>query len=257
MENTEPLNILIAEDSTFNQLVIERIMQELNNNYTIVENGQLAIDKSIINKYDLILMDIEMPVLNGSDATKLIKSDVNNMNHSTPVIGFTSHISPAKQKEFLELGMEDIISKPFNRESIKVVCDKYLTRKQSKTSQKNNTFNENKIIEYNLSYLEEFTGGDKTFIKEMLSYFVVNTPMVLQNMENAINQSNWEELKFLAHKYSSEISFVGVQSIAKNLDDIENYSFENINIAEIKDLFKNVSDECHQVTDKIKIDYNL
>lgn len=259
MNEKKTINILIAEDSKFNQMIIERIMHDLEYNYILVENGQLAVDQSMNKAFHMILMDVEMPVLDGILATITIRENAENPNHSTPIIGFTNHINPIKQKEFLAAGMNEVINKPFNKEGIREICEKYenSVSQNTKNMLKNIVSSDSKEIQYNLSYLKEFTFGDDKFFTEMLTYFVNNTPTVASRIQIALKQSNWEELRLLAHKYSSEIAFVGVSSITENLNKLEQYHFKTIDQNELAILVNNIVMECMLVADKITKDYNL
>lgn len=86
---TGSLNILIAEDIMTNWLLYEKYMKVLGHSFKIVENGIMVLDELEKNKYDIVLMDLEMPVMGGEDALKIIRSGIRNINKDIPVIALT------------------------------------------------------------------------------------------------------------------------------------------------------------------------
>ncbi len=253
------INVLIAEDSVFNQMIIGKILQELKHRHKIVDNGQKAVNETMKKKFDIILMDLEMPVLGGIDATNAIRSDESNPNFETPIIGFTSHININERNKLNDLGMNDFVLKPFVKSDIVEVFEKFLP---DNTDLFDNTeyltnFNRTKDVQYDLSYLKEFTNGDDEFFKKMLSYFIENTTRVMHSFDLAIEKKDWNKIHQIAHKYGSEIAFVGVHSIAEKLNEIEYFDFNSRNNKEMAELVESVKSECLLITKKIKLDYNL
>lgn len=111
---TVPLNgsykILVAEDNKINQIVTQNILQKANFECDIVKNGLEALDALNNNKYDLILMDINMPIMNGNEATKKIRSTKNNI----PIIALTAADIEEVREDYRAIGYDDIITKPFD-----------------------------------------------------------------------------------------------------------------------------------------------
>ncbi|MFT4839312.1 MAG: CheY-like chemotaxis protein, partial [Oleispira sp.] len=112
-------NILIVEDNRINQMVTKKILEKDDALCTIAENGQEALDALKTNVYDLILMDVNMPVMNGLEATKLIKRD-----HHVPIIALTAVEIAEMRQNILDAGMNDIIIKPYDVKTFKQVIIK-------------------------------------------------------------------------------------------------------------------------------------
>ncbi len=119
----ENSKILIAEDNSMNQQLMEAMLDELNLKADIVNNGEEAIKKSQENNYDIIFMDINMPVCDGISATKTIREL--NKNH-IPIIALTANAIKGDTKKYLDAGMDEHISKPINFEKLKECLEKYL-----------------------------------------------------------------------------------------------------------------------------------
>lgn len=111
--------ILIAEDNSLNQFIIKKILINAGIDVTIASNGQEAIKILSEREFDMVLMDIQMPIMDGVEATKIIRdtsSDV--INHNIPIIAFTAHALEHEKDEFLKIGMNDYIFKPIDSKSL-------------------------------------------------------------------------------------------------------------------------------------------
>ena len=117
--------ILIAEDDHTNQLVIKRMLENLEAKIDIVDNGEIACQFFETNQYDLVLMDISMPVLDGLEALKIMRGKT-GMNSHTPIIAVTAHVLGNEKVEFLEAGFDDYLSKPISQKALTEKLSKYL-----------------------------------------------------------------------------------------------------------------------------------
>ncbi len=108
------MKILVVEDHKMNILVIQRFFNKWELDYDIAENGQIGVDMASANEYDLILMDLQMPVMNGYDAARLIRSSEKDQEKSIPIYALSASAAADVKKEVLEIGMNGHISKPFN-----------------------------------------------------------------------------------------------------------------------------------------------
>jgi CheY-like chemotaxis protein len=111
MEDLSKLNILLVEDSQLNVQLILSLFSENNLKLKVAENGSVGIEKLKKNNFDIILMDMEMPVMNGYEATTKIRKELKN---NIPIIAMTAHAMAGEREKCLSLGMNDYISKPIN-----------------------------------------------------------------------------------------------------------------------------------------------
>ncbi len=108
-ENTA-FDVLVAEDNPANQLLIRTLLTKLDQNVTVVENGELAVQAASAHAFDIIFMDMRMPQMDGYTAAKTLRS----LGNTTPIIALTAHIIKDEEEKFREAGMNDWLSKPFN-----------------------------------------------------------------------------------------------------------------------------------------------
>jgi CheY-like chemotaxis protein len=114
--NDEPVKILVAEDNEANQFLIKAITKTMDWEITLVENGEEAVDAYKKGSFDLILMDVQMPVMNGYEATKIIRSLEAESGDHIPIIALTAYAMTSDKDQCIDAGMDDYISKPFKRQ---------------------------------------------------------------------------------------------------------------------------------------------
>lgn len=110
---------------------------------------------------------------------------------------------------------------------------------------------------YDLSYLNEISGGDKDFILDMITDFVNNTPTVLAEVAKNINSNDWQNLYKAVHKFIPSFEFVGAEKVREALVKIEDYSKTQTNLNEIPYFYEQVKEYCNEVIVELKQDYNL
>jgi PAS domain S-box-containing protein len=135
-EFNEELNILLVEDNLLNQILAKKVLTDWKWKVDVAENGAVAIEKLGKNEYDVVLMDIQMPEMDGYEATKLIRSSFDPPKSEIPIIAMTAHALAGEAEKCLNIGMDEYISKPFDK---KVLFSKIVSViKKNKTVKKNN-----------------------------------------------------------------------------------------------------------------------
>jgi len=119
LESFGSLNILLAEDEQINSIMASRLLRKVGHSVSIVGNGQQAIEELAKNRFDLVLMDVQMPVVNGLQATEIIRSGaVENVAKDLPIIGLTAFAHSSEKKQFIKAGMQHIVTKPYEAEEL-------------------------------------------------------------------------------------------------------------------------------------------
>lgn len=119
------LTILVAEDDKINQLLIGRFLSNKSIKYDIAKNGRVAIEKAKKKAYDLILMDIRMPKMDGYEATKAIRSMPQSHLQDIPIIGLTASISNQEYNKANIAGMDDVLQKSYDTHELYSAITKY------------------------------------------------------------------------------------------------------------------------------------
>ena len=118
-------NILLAEDNELNQLLIKRLLEKTGANITVAENGQVAVELAQKQPFDLVYMDMQMPVMSGIDAVRMLRAN----NYSKPIVMLTANVTLEDKIQCNEAGCNDYLTKPVNRKQLYEITEKYLTQK--------------------------------------------------------------------------------------------------------------------------------
>jgi PAS domain S-box-containing protein len=116
--NLKNLNILLVEDNTMNQLLAKKVLGDWGWNVEVAENGKVAIEKMKEEDFDLVLMDIQLPEMDGYEATRQIRSKLSKPKCNTPIIAMTAHVMHSEEEKCYNVGMNGYISKPFNTNTL-------------------------------------------------------------------------------------------------------------------------------------------
>ncbi len=209
--------ILITDDNDMNRLVAATILE--NYGATIVEasNGEEAI--GIINKtsVDLILMDLQMPVLNGFEATKMLRAQ----KCGIPIIALTANAIKGETEKCISAGMNDYISKPFKEDVFLKTIAKYLNTSISNILDGNiKEVTEDELL-YDLSMLEEISQGNNAFILKLVKLFCDQSPKMVEQIKDAYQAKNYASMSSIAHKIKPSIDNLRITSLQQAIRKIE------------------------------------
>ncbi|MES2587338.1 MAG: ATP-binding protein [Bacteroidota bacterium] len=197
------IKVLVVEDIALNQLLMKTLLDDFGFERDIASNGKIAIEKLESKSFDIILMDLQMPVMNGFETTEYIR---NKMNSKIPIIALTADVTTVDIEKCKEVGMNDYIAKPVDE---RVLYSKIigLVQKPKKTIFKNE---QPKYID--LSYLSRRTKSNASLMAEMLEIYLEQTPPLIDAMQQALKNQDWDLLKSAAHKMIPSFSIVGIHS---------------------------------------------
>ena len=248
------LKILVADDSKMNQMVITKHLQKFGFDFDVANNGVEAIDKLKNNVFDLVIMDVQMPVMDGLQATNKIRNDNEILYKDIPIIAATAGVN-SEIKESIKLsGANDFISKPYN---VNDLYDKIINLTNVDLKNKLAVAIENKDVSkrfqyINLDYLQELSGGDQNFINEMITHFIDNTPAVLEQLRISIDNKDLENVFLISHKFIPQLTFVGIKDIIDDFGQIEQLAKNKTEIEKIDNLITKVSKITLKAIDELK-----
>ncbi|HZH94604.1 MAG TPA: ATP-binding protein [Flavisolibacter sp.] len=192
------IKILIAEDNIMNQQLIRHLMQQWEVEYRIVQNGHEVLDALKQELFSVVLMDIQMPEMDGYTATMTIR---NELKLNVPIIAMTAHAMPGEKERCIGYGMNDYISKPISDVALYAILKQHA---RAETGEKTGTG----LI--NLDYLRELSMGDEDFEATIIQQFIVQVPEELRLMRTAINLGDNAMITGLAHSMKSSVSYLGL-----------------------------------------------
>ncbi|MES2678814.1 MAG: ATP-binding protein [Bacteroidota bacterium] len=240
------LTVLLAEDNELNQKLAMTYLKGFGLNVDVAKNGLAALEKLKEKKYDLVLMDIQMPLLDGYSTAQKIR---NELKLTLPVIAMTAHIMPGEKEKCLGFGMNDYISKPFKEHELHHIVSKYLEEAESPM----NVENAKKLKHANhnafkstvdLTALKEMSRGNNQFIREMIDLFLENTPGDLDAIGTAIATADFQTIQSISHRLKTSLGFMGLQHLLEPLSGIEEMSENKKELEKIVILFQKVRSDC-------------
>jgi CheY-like chemotaxis protein len=127
-ESQQTLTILLAEDNLINQKLAVRLLEKWGHRVRTVENGREVLEALEKERFDLILRDVQMPKIDGLEATRIIRKNEETRNQHIPIIAITAHAMKGFKELCLEAGMDDYISKPFDPQEVKKIIESYIPK---------------------------------------------------------------------------------------------------------------------------------
>lgn len=211
--------VLVAEDNTNNQLLIRIILEKFGLNVQIVENGKLALEKVKEEIFDLIFLDINMPVMDGIEAIKHIRLYENMINKHTPVVALTANSIKGDREKYLEKGMDNYLSKPINNDELLKILNTYLNNEDS-----NIEINKDKL---DVNIIVGKLGIDQEIAQILIDGFKENIVKDLDDMNEIIKNKNDFEICQKAHYIRNSCLNVGLDDICKLLIQLEDKNIEH------------------------------
>lgn len=217
--------ILVAEDVELNQHLARHMMESWGFEVDIAINGREALVLVQLHNYDLVLMDIHMPEMDGMEATKQIRQLTDTVKSTIPIVALTANALKGDRERFLAAGMNDYLPKPFNEPNLFRIIANNLTNMiitDNASSQEALIPGSGDPVKlYNLSLVYSIAGGDESFVIRMLQLFLDTMPQTLVELQKETAGQNWEQVGRLAHKLKSTIDSMGISSLKDIVRQIE------------------------------------
>jgi two-component system, sensor histidine kinase and response regulator len=205
------LNVLLAEDNSINQTLAVRMLEKRGYRVHVAPNGKDALRSFDQEKFDLILMDIQMPEMDGFEATRLIREL--NRGKDVPIIAMTAHAMKGDRERCLAAGMDDYVAKPIKAEELFGAIDRCVARKPRKESEmriyQDKETQEQKSEVFDFSKAMEMVGGDMGLLKEIAGLFIDSFPKTLNQMRQAIVAGDAHLFETAGHSLKGSVGSFG------------------------------------------------
>jgi len=217
--------ILLAEDNIINQKVAQGILEQLGFKCDVVADGQEAVRALEMIDYDLVMMDCQMPEMNGFEATTLIRDSGSRViNHTVPIIAMTANAMKGDREKCLEAGMSDYLSKPINKDGLALMLDKWLTGVQPR--EETTAEDEAESTSASLPLLDVADmllrlGGNQELVNTLLDMALEQLPSLLENLRTALRCDDMTSLLLQAHTIkgvAANISAVALREISRRFE---------------------------------------
>jgi CheY-like chemotaxis protein/HPt (histidine-containing phosphotransfer) domain-containing protein len=226
----EGCKVLVAEDNIMNQKYISSLLTKWKIDFTIALDGKKAVEQAQKQLFDIILMDIQMPNMDGYEATIAIRN-TSNLNQNTPIVALTASAMLDQKSKALTVGMNDFITKPFAPNNLLSVIQSFVLIKQTDIKIAQDNLEENSVqsdkISIDTNRLDELYAGDKEYIVDMFHTFLDDILPDFPALDEYVNQKDWEGLGKHAHKLKPTLGMVGLTQLELNMQVIEKIAKEN------------------------------
>ncbi|HCE57861.1 MAG TPA: hybrid sensor histidine kinase/response regulator [Prolixibacteraceae bacterium] len=250
------IRVLVVEDIVLNQLLMKTLLDEFGFERDIAENGKIAIEMLHQKAFDVILMDLQMPEMNGFEATDYIR---NTMKLDVPIIALTADVTTVDLAKCKLVGMNDYIAKPVDE---RLLYSKIVGFVKKPTHKKMNEpggiSDKNRLKRcINLEYLNHCTKSNPKLMMEMISAYLEQTPPLVSTMKQSLSNNDWNLLYASVHKMIPSFSIMGIgsdfESMANKVQEIAGTLKQS---GELTELVLQLEEVCTQACDEIRTELN-
>ena len=206
------LRVLMAEDNLINQRVATRFLNKLGHSVRVVDNGEKAIRALQEDEFDVVLMDIQLPVMDGFKATTAIRKQEELTGHHIPIIAMTAYAMSGDRERCLTAGMDDYVSKPINEASVAKACSLItkFNRSSVDVAVSNKIQEDAEIVPDQLVFdfpaaLKRFE-GDGEFVNEICGLILNSVPELISSLKSAVEQQDCESAGKAVHTIKGSVS---------------------------------------------------
>lgn len=256
------LKVLVVEDIVINQLLMKTLLEDFGFEHDIACNGKIAIESLKNKSYDIILMDLQMPEMNGFEATRYIR---NQMNSQIPIIALTADVTTVDLVKCKAVGMDDYISKPVDERLLyskivelfkKRLPDQAIGGGMNEDITSHQKVGWSKCID--LTYLYKRTKANPELMMEMISLYLEQTPSLIGKIKQSLSEKDWDSIYNAAHKIIPSFSIMGINKEFETLaTKIQEYSRTRQHLDEIEGLVIQVDAICSRACMELKEEYKL
>ncbi len=250
--NFEKVTILVVEDNEMNQSLLTHLLNSRQLNFDIANNGREAIELLLRKTYSLILMDIQMPELDGYSTAREIRD---TLKLHIPIIAMTAHAFPGERDKCISYGMNEYISKPIKEEHLFDIIALYTGAVKNEMQEKE--IQDNNVSDYrfiNLSYMKKVSNGDIIYEKNVTAQFIEIIPEAITLLESSVAKDDYKLMAETAHNLKTSISIMGLdEKLNEHLDIIESNQGDK---GRLQKEIKFVVNVCNQSLEEAKMFLN-
>lgn len=254
--------ILIVEDNFMNRKYISTLLTKWGLEFSMAHDGKEGVEAAKQQKFDLVFMDIQMPIMDGYEATIAIRNST-NPNVDTCIIALTASAMLSQKDKAFQAGMTDYLSKPFTPEQLMEKLQKHYfssspLQDSSKDLRTENTeggafFQFNPRLDAQL--LDELYSDEWDYVREMFKVFIENSIPEYEQLQEAFIQENYEEVRRLAHKLKPTFGMVGLPDIEKKMLELENAAKTKPEKAVLEEIFDRIEADIPQAVEAVETDF--
>ena len=195
------LRVLVAEDNPTNQALVSALLKQKGHRVTIVGNGRLAADRAVLESFDIVLMDVQMPEMGGLEATALIRDHERTAGGHVPIVALTARAMAGDREQCLAAGMDAYVSKPVRPDELFSAIEAVVSRQPD--SGRASAAAATDSIDRD-SLLAAF-GGRMDLVKDVVGVFLEDAPSILTRLKEALQNNNAADVTAAAHALKGSV----------------------------------------------------
>ena len=256
---------LLAEDVKINQYICRQMLESWGCRVDVANNGLEVLELLSLNNYDCILMDIQMPEMDGMEAARQIRQLGDTTKASIPIIAVTANALRGDPEKYRQAGMTDFLPKPYEEEFLFKVISKNLPGhpfQGSLSASSPDTYSDPAVATeaatqklYDLSMIHSLSGGDESFIRKMVDLFIETVPPNVQALHTGLAGEQWEQVSKMAHKLKSTVDSMGIQSLKAEIREVESSAKAKESLDRLPDLISRISQVIEQVIYQLRVEF--
>ncbi|MBK7391096.1 MAG: tetratricopeptide repeat protein [Bacteroidetes bacterium] len=247
LNDLSDVTILLVEDNKVNQFLAQKLLNKMGFQVEIANNGTEAVASLQAGKFDVILMDVQMPVMNGYELTQVIRTTLPHPVNQIPIIALTAYASNHEKEKALALGMSDYITKPYSPHELLTTILKQVNGKP-KVAEVAPAPNESSITVEDIRNSSEklillFSGSTED-VMSLLHMLIGQIPQLLGESEDHIRQQNWPATFQAVHKLKSSVNLLKINILHNLVAELEEFSRDQIHTERIPAVFDDFKKAC-------------
>jgi hypothetical protein len=266
MQRLNKVSLLLVEDNEFNRMVAEDTLKDVIPGIIIdiAVNGKEAVERVQRENYDVVLMDIQMPVMDGVTATKTIRNTLPKPICDVKIIAMTANVLQEDVQQYLDAGMNAYVSKPFQTEELLLKMATMIEHKVLESEQK-------KVVKEvlapaapapqlpplpdhvtDMAFLKQFTSGNVEKMNKYINMFLENAPRLLANIEDSLKVKDYSSLKIAAHSLKPQLSYMGVKEDVSHIFLLEQTAGESAHYERLPELVPPLKRVCDKAFEELR-----
>ena len=245
----EPLVVLLAEDNRVNQKLVVGLLEKQGHRITVAHNGRQAVELYPQNAFDLVLMDVQMPEMDGYQATHEIRQLQTRLGVRVPIIALTAHASPDDRKRCLAAGMDEYLSKPIRAQDLFVLIEKLTGHRSALSGPGASASTHQNCVDWEHAF--DTVGGDRPLLQELIAVFLKDQSKMESSIERAIQRNDEKELRLSAHSLKGALTHLGGREPARIAGELELLA-KNEDLAAAQELLPKLKASLENVSREMK-----
>ena len=222
----KPLLVLLAEDSTVNQRLATAMLERLGHSVTVASTGRQAVEFRLNQPFDLILMDVQMPEMDGLEAARTMRYQEAQTGGRIPIIAMTGQEMPGDRERCIEAGMDDYLAKPLRAQELSEKISQWTgIRGPTEPTQQSDKSAEQPEIDWSSALAA--VGGKRALMRELIELFFEEGPRLLNEAQQSLERKDAEGLRIAAHTLKGSARYFGPNRVAELAGQVEDFASQN------------------------------